>query len=121
MPSEVHTKGGWELKVGNLKKCAAWFKKHPTDLHNCLGWMGLDRGVVFVCVCACWGLDELAGMNGGLDEWGWDLRWCQQRDALIKLRNDNPGMRIRTPDQLGVRSKLVRTRSWLVWLTRNIK
>jgi len=78
-------------------------------------------GGVCVCVCACWGLDELAGMNGGLDEWGWDLRWCQQRDALIKLRNDNPGMRIRTPDQLGVRSKLVRTRSWLVWLTRNIK
>lgn len=47
----MHTKGGWELKVGNLKKCAAWFKKHPTDLHKCLGWMGLDRGVVFVCVC----------------------------------------------------------------------
>ena len=53
----------------------------------------------------------------GLDEWGWNLRWCQQRDALIKLRNDNPGIRIRTPDQLGVRSKLVRTRTWRVGLT----
>ena len=67
------------------------------------------------CLCVC--VRAGGWMNGGLDEWGWDLRWCQQRDALIKLRNDNPGIRIRTPDQLGVRSKLIPTRSWLVWLT----
>ena len=45
-PSEVHSKGGWELSVGGLKKCAAYFKTHPTDLHKQLGWIGLDRGGV---------------------------------------------------------------------------
>lgn len=33
----VHNGGGWELRLGSLRKCAAHFKKNPTDLHATLG------------------------------------------------------------------------------------
>ena len=33
-------------------------------------------------------------------------RWQGQRDKLIELRNENPTIRIRTADQLGVRTRL---------------
>ena len=34
--TEVFSGGGWQMKVGSLKKCAVYFKSNPTKLHECL-------------------------------------------------------------------------------------
>ena len=34
--TEVFSGGGWQMKVGSLKKCAVYFKSNPIKLHECL-------------------------------------------------------------------------------------
>lgn len=35
--AKVHSNGGWEVEIGSLKKCRAFFHKHPLRLQAILG------------------------------------------------------------------------------------
>lgn len=114
--TEVFSGGGWQMKVGSLKKCAVYFKSNPTKLHECL---------VSICSVAmyCMTVDVyLISMflrirdtdTCSLFFWG-GMRWLHQREALILFRNENPDCRIRSADQLGTRTCLA-TRELIIYL-----
>ena len=85
----MHVAGNWVDEIGNIKKCRAEFIKHPCKHHLFLG------------------LRQHMGSGTVLHRKKWHAvmvrycRWIDQVENLIKLKQENPYLRIRSAEQLG--------------------